>query len=230
MTVLRLILLVTIGMMTVACGNVGNNNISAATPFPTFQAFAELTATSPPARLTELAVARLEDTSNVGAYATPVIEFAGLDPGVARAYALATDIAMSPELENPMTFDKFPVPITFSEFYSGYDLRTGLVRSELLESLDGQQVVIDGYVAPPLKPLMDFFVLTRFQVAYCPFCSSTSDWSTDMLLVYMPKQDLISSVHPVRVTGQLEVGAVIDAETGMVSLIRIYAETIETLD
>jgi hypothetical protein len=32
-----------------------------------------------------------------------------------------------------------------------------------------------------------------------------------------------------RLTGQLEVGTSVDAETGMVSLVRIYAETIETI-
>lgn len=159
----------------------------------------------------------------------PAIEFAGLGEGVSRDMARATDVVMVPEIEERMTFDESPVPITFSEFYDGFDIRTGLKLSEKLRSLDGQQVIMEGYVAPPLKPRLDFFVLTRIQLAFCPFCSSDVEWPTDIALIYLPETQTISSEFPVRVMGQMEIGSSTDAETGMVSIVRIYAETIEII-
>src|SRR5690606_26685048 len=128
-----------------------------------------------------------------------------------------------------IAFDEFPVPLKFSEFYNGFSIRHGLLFTDKLKSLDGQKVVMEGYVAPPLKPKLDFFVLTRIQLAFCPFCSSDVEWPDDIVLVYLPEQVVLSTEHPVRLTGQLELGTSVDAETGMVSLVRIYAEHIETL-
>lgn len=153
-----------------------------------------------------------------------------LPPGEARAIALATDTVMTPEIEEPLTFDEAIVPIRFDEFYSGFSIRTGLKISDKLKSLDGKQVVIEGYVAPPLKPRLDFFVLTKIQLAFCPFCSTDVEWPDDIALVYLPEQQIISSEFPVRITGTLELGSNVDAETGMVSLVRIYSQTMEILN
>lgn len=152
-----------------------------------------------------------------------------LGPGEAREIALATDAVMTPDIEEVMTFEENPVPILFDEFYAGWSIRTGLTFSDKLKSLDGQKVVIDGYIAPPLKPRLDFFVLTRVQLAFCPFCSTDVEWPDDIALVYLPEPDVFSSEFPVRITGTLELGTSIDAETGMVSLVRIYMEEMETL-
>jgi hypothetical protein len=151
-----------------------------------------------------------------------------LEPGEARSQALATDIARSGDIAPAPA--STPASIQFSEFYSGFSVRTGLQFSEKLKSLHGQPVVIEGYVAPPLKPRLDFFVLTRIQLAYCPFCSTDVEWPDDIALIYMTEPDIISSQYPVRITGRLYTGPSIDGETGMVSLVRIYAERIETLN
>lgn len=164
------------------------------------------------------------------ALATPTPQDNRLEPGEARAIALATDTVMQPEIEEPLVFDGQPVPIQFSEFYNGFSMRTGLILSEKLMSLDGQQVVMEGYVAPPLKPRLDFFVLTRIQLAFCPFCSTDTEWPDDIALVYLPEQQIISTEYPVRITGQMEIGTSVDAETGMVSVVRIYVDTMETLN
>ncbi|GAB4527626.1 MAG: hypothetical protein OHK0046_45620 [Anaerolineae bacterium] len=152
------------------------------------------------------------------------------EPGEARAIALATDVLLAPDdLEQPIAFEENPVSIRFDEFYNGFSLRRGLLLSDKLKSLDGQQVVIEGYVAPPLKPRLDFFVLTRIQLAFCPFCSTDVEWPDDIALIYLPEQLVLSSEFPVRIIGQMEVGSSVDAETGMVSLVRIYAEDIEVI-
>jgi hypothetical protein len=165
------------------------------------------------------------------ATATPMPLDNDLPQGNARALAYATDTAMYPTLDAPLTFDEDPVPITFDHFYDGYNLRTGLLLSDMLLSLDGQRVVMEGYMAPPLKPELDYFVLTRARLAFCPFCTNASDWPDDIALVYMPEDKTTTAViSPVRVVAQMEVGQSVDSETGMVSLVRLYAETLEILD
>ncbi len=153
-----------------------------------------------------------------------------LPEGNARVVALATDVALQPTPRQPITFDSFPVAINFKEFYDGYDMRSGLILSDKLVSLDGRPVVMEGYMAPPLKANLDFFVLTRIRLAICPFCSSDADWPNDIALIYAPEDEIITPTQlPVRVTGHMEVGSSLDYESGMVSLVRIYADQVEIL-
>lgn len=231
-------------LLTAACGG---GSVSQVTPLPD-RAPATMTPTVQP---TEVAAAAAEATATVtptpsttprpvtaagggdalgDAGPTPTPQSNGLAAGEARAIAMQTDIPMQPDIEEPLTFDSYPVTITFDDFYAGYDMRRGMLLTDKLMSLDGQQIVIEGYVAPPLKPRIDFFVLTRIQLAFCPFCSADTEWPADIALVYMPTQDVVDTAYPVRVTGQLELGFSTDADTGMVSRIRIYAESIETLN
>ncbi|MCU0465034.1 MAG: hypothetical protein MUF38_10755 [Anaerolineae bacterium] len=160
---------------------------------------------------------------------TPLPLENALPLGEARAIAWATDTAMQPVPANRLTFDESPVRLAFGEFYDGYDLRTGLRLSDKLVSLDGQAIILDGYMAPPLKPDLDYFVITRVRLAFCPFCSTAADWPDDIALVYLNEGTITSSEFPLRVTGTLEVGASVDQETGMVSLVRIYADHVERL-
>ncbi|MFO7632732.1 MAG: hypothetical protein R6W76_09345 [Caldilinea sp.] len=143
--------------------------------------------------------------------------------------ARATDAAMQPAPRNTMTFDEFPVQLRFDEFYDGYNIRTGLILSDKLLSLDGQEVVIEGYMAPPLKAELDWFVLTRIRLEYCPFCSTAADWPDDIAVVYLADSVIRPTEKPMRLRGRLEVGPSVDPETGMVSLVRIYADKLELL-
>ncbi|MCB9078204.1 MAG: hypothetical protein H6631_11465 [Anaerolineaceae bacterium] len=138
-------------------------------------------------------------------------------------------MALKPTVENRLTFDQSPVPIKFAEFYEKYDIRKGLILTDKLVSLDGQTVTMEGYMAPPLKSALDFFVLTRVRLAFCPFCSSAADWPDDIALVYLVGDAVPVTIQPVRVTGRMEVGISHDEETGMVSLVRIYADKVEVL-
>ncbi|QPC81263.1 hypothetical protein G4Y79_16310 [Phototrophicus methaneseepsis] len=207
-----------------------------ATTTPTITLLPVITETIDASNLLEstaTAVQQSNNTRSMGssnfALRTPTPSENSLAPGEAREMAMATDIAMAPDLEQAIHFDEQPVPITFTEFYDGFSIRTGLKLSEKLRSLDGQKVIMEGYVAPPLKPKLDFFVLTRIQLAFCPFCSTDVEWPDDIALIYLPEQQILSSEFPVRIIGQMEVGSSVDAETGMVSLVRIYADTIEIL-
>jgi hypothetical protein len=113
--------------------------------------------------------------------------------------------------------------VRFSEMYSGVS-PLGIVISDKLKSLEGQIVVMEGFMAPPLKPALSFFVLTRVPMSICPFCSSDADWPYDIVMVRLDKP--ITSLpfdRPIRVEGRLELGSKMDAETGFVSIVRIRA-------
>ena len=107
--------------------------------------------------------------------------------------------------------------IHFSDLYAkGTDL------SEKAKSLNGQDVEIVGYMAPPLKAKANFFVLTKMPLAVCPFCDSEVDWPTDIVFVRSPVEISAYPFNlPIRVIGKFETGFEKDAETGFVSFIRV---------
>jgi hypothetical protein len=119
--------------------------------------------------------------------------------------------------------------LSFEDLYSRVTVR-GVEFSPRLKSLDGKRVVMEGYMAPPLKPRVTFFVLTKLPLATCPFCSSAADWPPDIVLVILPKgREVEPLTSRIRVLGRLEIGVKEDPETGFVSLVRIYAEKVEVV-
>ena len=98
----------------------------------------------------------------------------------------------------------------------------GAEFSDKAQSLSGQKVVIQGFMAPPLKADAAFFVLTKLPMAVCPFCDSELNWPTDIVLVRLhSRQDWVDFNLPILVTGRLELGTEIDQETGFVSRVRL---------
>jgi len=119
--------------------------------------------------------------------------------------------------------------LQFAEFYQGGGAR-GLILSDKLVALHGQRVVMTGFMAPPLKPALDFFVLTRVPLALCPFCASDAQWPEDIVFVRLPPgQTLTATSALLQVVGRLEVGTKTDTATGFVSLVRIDAEHVTVL-
>lgn len=116
--------------------------------------------------------------------------------------------------------------LEFNELYSGASA-LGLELSPKLESLKGKKVQISGFMAPPLKPTLNFFVLTKVPMSICPFCSTDADWPNDIVLIKLPKTvTALPFDRPITVTGQLEIGYQMDEETGFVSLVRIVADSV----
>ena len=129
----------------------------------------------------------------------------------------------------PARADTAPATMKFSELYSKITVR-GIDFSPKLTGLAGQRVTMSGFMAPPLKPMLDFFVLTRVAMSSYPFCTTTADWPPDIVLVIMPDGRLLEpSIGVIRVTGRLEVGIKKDEQTGFVSLVRLYADKVENL-
>ena len=100
--------------------------------------------------------------------------------------------------------------------------------SPLAEKMAGAMIEMQGYMAPPLKPEIDFFVLTRIPMAFCPYCDTEAAWPDDLILVFIdhaispvPFNDLI------RVSGRLEIGTKTDAATGFVSRARLLGAAFE---
>lgn len=117
----------------------------------------------------------------------------------------------------------------FDEMYSGW-FGGALILSDKLKSLEGQDVTVTGYMAPPLTPTIRFFVLTEVPMSVCPFCSSDADWPDNIIVVKV--DDPVTALPydaPISVTGSLEIGSESDEETGFVSQMRIRARDISTL-
>jgi hypothetical protein len=121
-----------------------------------------------------------------------------------------------------------PATLKFGELYGRVTVR-GVEYSDRIKALSGQSIQMTGYMAPPLKPKLDFFVLTREPMSTCPFCTTAADWPADIVLVIMPPgKELEPSARGLNVTGRLEIGVKRDDETGFVSLVRLYASTVST--
>lgn len=116
----------------------------------------------------------------------------------------------------------------FDEMYSGWS-GGALVLSDKLKSLEGQDVTVTGYMAPPLTPTIRFFVLTEVPMSVCPFCSSDADWPDNIIVVKVDDPVALPYDAPISVTGPLEIGSESDEETGFVSQLRIRARDISTL-
>lgn len=116
--------------------------------------------------------------------------------------------------------------LRFNELYSGGGGVLGLQFSEKVQHLNGKKVVIQGFMAPPLKAEADFFVLTREPVALCPFCQSDADWPDNILVVYLDeRQNFVQNNTTIEVEGILEIGSHEDAATGFVSQMRLRSAT-----
>ena len=119
--------------------------------------------------------------------------------------------------------------LSFADMYSKRGV-LGLELAPTTRTLAGKRVEILGYMAPPLKPDVPFFVLTRAPVALCPFCNSDADWPSDIVVVYPRSATGITQDGlPVAVSGTLELGSQVDAQTGFVSQVRIVGAEVRTL-
>jgi hypothetical protein len=115
--------------------------------------------------------------------------------------------------------------LRFEQLYKSFGVR-GYEFSDTVLALKGQQVIMRGYMAPPLKPESHFFVLTGQPLALCPFCQSDADWPADIVVVYLREASaMVSGGEAVVVSGRLEVGSWTDPQTGFVSQIRVVDAT-----
>jgi hypothetical protein len=107
--------------------------------------------------------------------------------------------------------------VTFADIAVADDQYTERARK-----LAGRAVDMRGYMAPPLKPEIDFFVLTSLPTAICPFCDAAASWPDDIVLVRLSRPvRALAYDRLLNVSGTLEIGIETDAATGFVSLVRL---------
>jgi hypothetical protein len=107
--------------------------------------------------------------------------------------------------------------VTFADISVADDQFTAKARK-----LAGTVVEMRGYMAPPLKPEIDFFVLTSLPTAICPFCDAAASWPDDIVLVRLSRPvRALAYDRLLNVSGILEIGIDTDAATGFVSLVRL---------
>ena len=116
----------------------------------------------------------------------------------------------------------------FGELYKSFGV-LGLEFSDKVKRLNGQEITIKGFMAPPLKAEADFFVLTEIPMSLCPFCSSDADWPDNILVVYLGrKQTFVQFNAPIEASGVLEYGSWVDPETGFISQLRLRDAAFDT--
>ncbi|WP_018236924.1 hypothetical protein [Ensifer sp. BR816] len=114
-----------------------------------------------------------------------------------------------------------PTQLGFDELY-GKISPLGLEFSDKVKSLDGQDVEMSGFMAPPLKAEAKFFVLTEIPMSICPFCSTDADWPDNIIVIYLDEaQTFVQPGVRIAVAGKLEVGSWTDQETGFLSRLRL---------
>lgn len=98
--------------------------------------------------------------------------------------------------------------------------------SEIATQSAGNRMTFEGFMAPPLKAQMSFFVLTKMPMTVCPFCETEAEWPSDILAIYTKR---VVEVLPYNVKiaarGVLELGSYEDPETGFLSLVRLTNAT-----
>lgn len=88
--------------------------------------------------------------------------------------------------------------------------------------LNGMQLRIQGFMAPPLPASDKFFVLGHAPLAVCPSCKSEEDWPGNIAAVYSRYFITPTEIDASIVTsGVLQVGTYRDEQLGFVSQLRI---------
>lgn len=108
-------------------------------------------------------------------------------------------------------------PIRLRDLYN-----KDLSFSDLALSLKDKPIVVDGFMAPPLKAESTFFVLTKMPMSQCPFCETTTQWPDDILAIYTRRiYDVVPFNVGIRVAGVLRLSDFTDPETGFVSRVQV---------
>jgi len=201
------LLILTVSLLTVACGDTAANPA----PWPTVPVTTAAATTAASTTIPATTAAKATATANSTVAAIATTKAAVSNPGPAAV---------------PDNGD--PVALRFNEFYASQTSPINLVFSDKLKAANGKRIKINGYMAPPLKPDLDFFVLTRIKLAVCPFCSTAADWPEDIMLVTMPDgKTLKQTEEPITLIGTLEIGDAVDPKTGFFSLLRVRADSVE---
>ncbi|WP_300471876.1 hypothetical protein [Breoghania sp.] len=116
-------------------------------------------------------------------------------------------------------------PLRIRDFYN-----KDLSFSPYAREHEGTDILVRGYMAPPLKAQSKFLVLTSRPMAVCPFCESEADWPDDIIVIYTDGIiDVVPFNVPIEVDGKLELGTYTDTQIGFVSRVRVTSASFEKM-
>ncbi len=116
--------------------------------------------------------------------------------------------------------------LRLDQLYAGSSAE-GPAYAPATKSLAGKRVRIAGYAAPAYRAEAGFFMLTGSPKHVCPFCVNGDEWPDDIVVVFTRGAPPAGGSNPLAVTGTLEIGAKRDAETGLVSRVRLLDAVVE---
>lgn len=128
---------------------------------------------------------------------------------------------------NQLEFEEDVVLLYLDEFFNNdFDPFTGTppTLTDKMLSLDGRQVELRGYMAPPLKLGLDWFLFGELPMGVCPFHANVGSITSGSALVYVEGPEYPFSSDPLSIIGEFHIGELTDPETGMVSLARLYTQ------
>jgi len=119
------------------------------------------------------------------------------------------------------------IEITFDQFFTKSTTGEGQITEEML-ALDGKKVGIKGYMTE-LTPIDNrFFYLVPEPGAACPFCSADNPKYLEAIAVYTEDgKEMPFTQEGLWAYGTLEVGEEVDEATGLISLFRLKAESVD---
>ncbi|MSO71523.1 MAG: hypothetical protein EXQ88_05885 [Alphaproteobacteria bacterium] len=137
---------------------------------------------------------------------------------LSRRKALLLAVGAGLSLPQAARAQEAAIKLAFSEMYQPGSMEF----SVRMKRLDRQVVRVAGFMAPPLKPDANFFVLTSLPMATCPYCDDAGNWPDD--IVFVRTLSVVRATEfdrRIAVTGTLELGAELDKDSGFVSLVRL---------
>ncbi|MFZ3589023.1 hypothetical protein ACOI1C_06995 [Bacillus sp. DJP31] len=123
--------------------------------------------------------------------------------------------------------DGGPTEIKFEDFFTKSTTGEGEISEKMLE-LNGKRVGIMGYMTE-LTPIDNRFIyLVPNPGSACPFCSADNPKYLEAIAIYPPDgKEVEFTQSGLWAFGILEVGEEVDEATGLISMFRLKADSIE---
>jgi hypothetical protein len=141
--------------------------------------------------------------------------------------ACASEKTVTPETPVTENSEQTLTEITFDQFFTKSETGDGKITDEML-ALAGKKVGIKGYMTEITPLEYGYVYLVPTAGAACPFCSSDNPEYIEAIAVYPPDgKTLEFTEQGLWAYGTLEVGEEVDPLTGLISMFRLKADSIE---
>jgi|GEM_PF-2348736 len=145
----------------------------------------------------------------------------------AKSEQVGNEVGQEVGQEVEQTGEETFVEISFDQFFTKSNTGEGQI-TDLMKSLNGKKVGIKGYMTE-LTPIDNRFIyLVPTAGAACPFCSADNPKYLEAIAIYPPDGKVVDFTQDALwAYGTLEVGEEVDEATGLISMFRLKAESID---